>query len=465
MGHALKLVFLGLFMSYLISNLSAQDKYWVATQDTSHLPLNPTWCTSWLSYCVYNLTEDQIQKIHKEIALIPVQSFAVTQINAAQQYGFALEQIEAQLLIEKGWTGKNIKLGIIDGGFLNAPSHPALQSHFKQERIAYYKDYITPDLPAYEGSHPLDDGHGTDVWNLIGGHQTTLDISFGIAQDASYYLARTDHGAYEKRMEEDLLIKALEDFHSMGVRLVNVSLGYADGYTRKNENYRPQQMDGKTTLLTQAINKAYLEKDMLVVVSAGNEGQRPGWRVLSAPADAAGALSVGASILSGTAKMKYSSIGTPGLGYIKPEVICFASNGTSFSAPVITGLAAAIMQIDSSLSAKEIKDLIIQSSTLYPYGNNHMGYGVPKVSRLLKLMNNEPLENLFVVDSTNRSLYKIDKPTLSESISIFHKNENSEVIQQQSFVHKKELLKVKRPDDCKQSTVLIGDRAYEIYWQ
>ncbi|MCP4458272.1 MAG: S8 family serine peptidase [Cytophagales bacterium] len=63
----------------------------------------------------------------------------------------------------------------------------------------------------------------------------------------------------------------------------------------------------------------------------------------------------------------------------------------SFSAPVITGLAACLLEHDTTLSPQEIKTLIIRSSNFYPYPNNFLVNGVPSAKRSLMLLRGEEI--------------------------------------------------------------------------
>ncbi|MEQ8812617.1 MAG: hypothetical protein RIE59_26335, partial [Imperialibacter sp.] len=110
--------------------------------------------------------------------------------------GFALEQIGAKAIIEDGLTGKGVKIGIIDGGFLGADENASLASIIADGRLKAFRNYLQPsDTIPFGGSRSLDDQHGTEVWELTGGYNAQKRIQFGLATGADYYLARTDHGA------------------------------------------------------------------------------------------------------------------------------------------------------------------------------------------------------------------------------------------------------------------------------
>ena len=45
---------------------------------------------------------------------------------------------------------------------------------------------------------------------------------------------------------EDYWVEAIESFYEMGIRLVNSSLGYTDGFDKKKENHSKKEVDGKS---------------------------------------------------------------------------------------------------------------------------------------------------------------------------------------------------------------------------
>lgn len=442
-----------------------QTKYWVPAEKKHLLDeKTPTYCSKWLKVCSYQLTAKEAEELGLRNSEA-VQSFERTswQSGTSKNLGFALEQIEGQLLIDKGLTGRGVKIGIIDGGFLGAPEDPSLSNFYEKQLVKSYKDYINPRAEAYKGSKPLDDDHGTRVWQMIGGIHPTKKIQYGLATEATYFLARTDHGSYEKRIEEDYLIEALEWMGEQGIRLINISLGYAKGYSDPNENYTPEDMDGKTSMMARAIDSAYFKKDMLVVVAAGNEGSDKKWLVVSTPGDAKGALTVGASKLRVWDKMNYSSIGPNSLPYTKPDIACYSTSGTSFSAPIITGLAASLMQYDSSLSAQQIRAVIEQSGHFYPYANNYLGNGVPRVSLIFDLLEKKETQSPLLL-STKRGQLTLRGKYANKVVVIYHKMDSTTVASRSFLRPEKNLVKVKRMSEAAFSTVLVGNSVIEIDW-
>jgi hypothetical protein len=102
---------------------------------------------------------------------------------------------------------------------------------------------------------------------------------------------------------------------------------------------------------------------------------------------------------------------------------------------------------------------------LYPFPNNRAGYGVPSSNKILSLLNGDPVES-------KKAIHAKKSHTITDSFiipkgarrraKVYHKNDQM-VVKTQSVKFKRNL-KVKRPDDVSQSTVIFGKTAYEIVW-
>jgi hypothetical protein len=414
----------------------------------------------------------QLEFVHQ---LLAVQSFLPAQNEAASPYqlSFALEQIKGHVLIEQRLKGKGVKVGIIDGGFLDAHINSSLKAIYEEGMVRFFKDFITPQrINFYEGFRVSNDQHGTQVWKMLAGYHPVENRHYGLATDADFYLMRTDHGKRETRIEEDYLVAALELMDSLAVRLVNISLGYARGFDDKSENHEPWEVDGKSSMLTRATNKAAQEKGMLLVFSAGNEGNDKTWQVLSLPADAEHALAVGATRYSEWAKTNYSSIGPESLCFVKPDISCFASGGTSYAAPVITGLAAAIWQYDSTLTNFQLMDIIRKSGHLYRSPNNFIGYGVPDAARILNYLQSKhdsllinPIQ--IIRASANQLSLPVPDPWLEQSDwrpVVFHKKDSINVLSQEILPPAQATYLVQQQPGATASTLSFHEYVYEIFW-
>ncbi len=345
----------------------------------------------------------------------------------ASEYSFALEQLKAWYVIDSlGLSGKGVKLGVIDGGFMGANKEPTLSQAFKNDQLIYFSDYLlNENTDPFYGKRIASDDHGTDVLKMIIGKDDFYGLQTGMATNASLYLARTDHGIRENRLEEDYWIMALENLYTMGVRLVNTSLGYTNTFDKKKENHKVNEVDGKSSMITRAAQKA-AERGMLIVISAGNDGNSK-WKVLSLPADAKDVMTVGASNFGDWSKLSYSSIGPEKLAYVKPDISCFSANGTSFAAPVITGLAACIWEYDSTLTNYEIMDIIKRSGHLAEVPNNYLGYGVPDASKIMKLLRGDSLASETIYLKAKTRSVDLTKYNELLQIEFFHKTDSIHV--------------------------------------
>ncbi len=386
-----------------------------------------------------------------------------------------------------GLDGKGVSVGIIDAGFHRATADPSLKHIFVEGHVKGFRDFINPDADDFFMGKTSGDYHGRMVWRMVAGEDENTGRTFGFAPEANFYLARTENGEKEHRVEEDDWISAIEWLDSMGVKLVNTSLGYAQGMDDSTENYQFYEMDGRTAMITRAAQIAVEQKDMFLVVSAGNAGETD-WRIVSAPADAQGVLSVGATKLHHWLKQGYSSEGPDFLPYLKPDVACFSPNGTSFSAPAVTGFVACLIQHSPDLSMREIRQVVEKSAHLYPYGNNYIGYGVPQADRALTLLEN-PDAIVWQVEEVRPKSDKVKLDLGNEyltDIVLFHKKD-SILVAEQTLVGNKDIFKkrarkgisgklfpkrghmyavIHRPDEhILRTTVEVEGKVYEIFWE
>ncbi|PWJ42977.1 S8 family serine peptidase [Sediminitomix flava] len=489
-----------LFILLIISctSISAQQRYWLSLIDKGQessiqskkenisAPISPLYLneikgkgisiivqSKWLNAVSVELDEIQLEWAKRQTFITevsPVDTDVVIHSLERDSFGelglySAIKQLKPEAFFEENLDGKGVKIGVIDAGYFEADSNKELKSLFENDRILAHRDFVNPTKEEFFSEMETSlDSHGTTVLTMMAGKPSRSSRK-GLAPEAYFYLARTDHGVNEFRGEEDYWVQAIEWLDSLGVKLVNTSLGYASGFDDPKEDYAPSQMDGKTSKIALASEIAVNEKGMLLVVSAGNEGLKPSWRVLSTPADAKGVLSVGATDLQGR-KMGYSSIGPEDLAYLKPNVSCYSLNGTSFSAPVITGFVACLWQKFPEASNKEIYDAIEKSSNLYPYGNNFVGYGVPDAAKALQI-----LEGKTVINSRLEKAIGLDEVALRLKkrggyVTVFDKKDDRNVLRQRAEkVNKSGDVTVKRYKNCKRSTVSFEGSSIEIIWE
>ncbi len=402
--------------------------------------------------------------------VIPMNSgFYIAQTKPVERSQMApvMSQVQAGSFAKAGISGKDVTIGVIDAGFYGADSSLSLKHLFSNNRILGIRDYVKPDRPGellYSTAESFSDMHGTEVLAAISGIDDQDQIQYGTALNSKFYLARTDYSLREYRGEEDNWIAAMEWMDSLGVRLINTSLGYAKGFSDPKENYIPSQMDGKTSAITRAAQIASDKKGIMLVVSAGNEGDDKAWGILSAPADAKGVLAIGATNNKLWNRIGYSSTGPEFLPYIKPNVSCFSLYGTSLSAPVITGFAACLMQANPKLTNKELIELIERSAHLYPYGNNFVGYGVPLASRALALAKAPYLPSYSKMVLAKGRSYELNVTTEDGLVAIYRKKNKKDVLSQQVAKVQNGKITIKRQNGEHFTTVDLKDYAVEVQW-
>ena len=282
-----------------------------------------------------------------------------------------------------------------------------------------------------------------------------------------FYLARTEDSKSEYRGEEDYWVSALEWLDSLGVRLVHTSLGYNHGYDNPEENYSPDQMNGLISRVAKAANIGVAEKGMIIVASAGNNGNDRNWRVVSTPGDSENVITVGATNQYNI-KTGYSAIGTDMPSNIKPNVACFSEGGTSLAAPVITGMLALLLEKNPYLVASTAREALEKSAHLYPYANNYLGYGVPRADALLKYLKKSEVKyknRTRLYANGERFVFLKGKKYSKHPFVVFHKTNETSVVEQTIQLPVNDGLVIERVGDAQYTTLASDYRVIEIIWE
>lgn len=506
-GRKLIFCFLLILLSSFDSN--SQNAVWVVPQDTSkwndlesqikkagvHVRVKSEWlkCISIDEKSDFNLDDFCKKNLCNVYPVLRLKNTSINRVNS-KQLDVSIEQMNGAAFIRDGLTGLGVKIGVTDAGYmyLNDSLRASSLSHLWKanqiiathdfvnnvDTIAYHETYYTGRKENYKDRKNwlrrfrkelklIYHSHGTEVLKMIAGIDSSGDNQMGLAPNAAYYLTRTEDGVKEFKEEEDYYIAALEWMHKHGVRIVNTSLGYGRGRKLKGSNYSPLEMNG-SSMIAKAVQIACTQKNMLIVVAAGNDGDKRKWKVITTPADAGAALTVG-SVLARFQKIAYSGIGPEYNDYLKPDVCAYSYQGTSLSAPAVCGFAACLLEENPFLTAMELKDLIIRSSHLFPYGNNFIGYGVPLANRALQLM----ADTAWKFNNTREVhvkgfVFELDTVSLTiPTLTVFHKKDDVHVVKQEVIVRDKKSKKfiVHPPKGTKRSTVQVGYFIYELFWE
>ncbi len=300
-----------------------------------------------------------------------------TEVTDAQLGMIGLDEMH-----EMGYRGEGVVIALFDSGYEGVNATAPFEHIFNDGRInlAVSKDFVynSDDVFQY-------DDHGSEVFSVIAGYQPGVFV--GGAYKASYQLYVTEETPTEYRIEEYNWLFAAERADSAGADIIQSSLGYYD-FDLAEMDYQKAEMNGAVAVVSRAAQWA-ADRGIVVVVSAGNEGNNS-WRVITAPADAEDVLAV-ASVDANGSRANSSSTGPAADLRVKPDVAAMGvatsvierngslgkSSGTSLAAPLITSLAAGVLQMNPDLTNLELLDVIRKSSSQAGAPDILLGYGIP----------------------------------------------------------------------------------------
>ena len=294
-------------------------------------------------------------------------------------YGRAITQIQmsnGDKLHEAGFKGQGMTIAVIDAGFHNVDKITAMQNI----RILGTKDFVNQQADIFAES-----SHGMSVLSCIGMNRP--DIMTGTAPEASFWLLRSEDEYSEHLVEQDYWSAAVEFADSVGVDVINTSLGYYS-FDDKSKNYKYRDLDGRHALMSRQASHI-ADKGMILVCSAGTSGAGS-WKKITPPGDADNVLTVGA-IDKRAVLATFSSVGNTADHRVKPDVVAVGvgsdvirtdgnqgrANGTSFSSPIMCGMVTCLWQACPTLTAKEVIELVRRSGDRAGFPDNIYGYGVP----------------------------------------------------------------------------------------
>lgn len=316
--------------------------------------------------------------------LLPIKD-SIDQDNYYGKAATNIQTINGEFLHNKGFKGEGMTIAVIDAGFNNVRDI----SYFDNLKLQGAKSFV------HNGEYMFqqENQHGTNVLSCIATNKPQQFV--GTAPEANIWLLNTEDFRSEFPIEEDYWAEAIEYADSIGVDVVNTSLGYIT-FDAPAKGFLWKEMDGKTALISSAATKA-AEKGILIVTSAGNSGHKP-WGKISAPADAINVLTV-AAMKSDSTIADFSSRGLTADLRLKPDVSALGvkaavindqgqidyKNGTSFSSPIMCGIVTCLWQAFPELNNKEIIDCVRASSNKFDNPNIAEGFGIPNMEKAYKI--------------------------------------------------------------------------------
>jgi serine protease AprX len=354
----------------------------------------------------------EFQVIHAGTYLIPANTLSQLENDAEVKYvsldrpiksklDYSAAAVNASAAINAGWNGAGVGVAIIDSG---------INADVNLSNIAY-----TQDFTGAKGSHyGADDyGHGQHVAGIVAstsastqGTKYTRNFT-GMAPAASLIDLRVldATGAGTDTNVIAAIETAIQWKKTYNIGVINLSLG------------RPVEESYTLDPLCQAAEAAW-KAGIVVVVAAGNDGRdnsqgTSGYGTINAPGNDPYVITVGAMKTEGTYSRtddlmaSYSSKGPTMIDHIvKPDLVApgnrvvsllaeksallaqnpandvlvsyyedtsagqgkkvsqefFLLSGTSMAAPVVSGAAADLLQLNPALTPDQIKALLMQTA-------------------------------------------------------------------------------------------------------
>ena len=330
-------------------------------------------------------------------------------------YGYSssfIDQLNLSPIHQAGYTAQNILIGVIDSGFPGVDFIDAFAALRNENRIIDSKNFVNSN--SIYDMH----SHGTVVLATMA---AKVNGSFvGSAPDANYALYVSEDASQETPKELMYWIQAAERADSIGVDVINTSLGYTT-FDDDRYDFTYDDMDGNTTLISKGA-KIAASRGIFLLNAMGNDGAND-WHYVSAPADVAEMFSIGAIDLN-LNPAYFTSFGPNSANKNKPNVSALGvstptyspngnitySNGTSLASPVLAGAVASLMSAAPTMPLDELKLLIENAGHLYPVYDVQLGFGVPNFGVILEALKSNELEkNRFkIYPNPSSNYFKVD---------------------------------------------------------
>lgn len=277
----------------------------------------------------------------------------------------AKEIVHAENVYRKGYTGKGIRIALLDTGVF---THRDLKC-----KIVLFKDYINYKRLTYD-----DNGHGTHIAGILS------EMAPGAELLVFKILDKNGNGTTETALKA---LDWIEKNHKKwNIKLLNFSMGYLP--------------NANTVMQNRLINKLeeLWEEGVTVVAAAGNNG--PKENSITVPGVSKKVITVGSCDDEESGKGHYGGRGPTNCCIVKPEILAPGTNirslstkdgayiyksGTSMSVPIVCGALALALEKKPDLMPVELK-VLLYTSVSEKIKNFSPAWGILNVDNLIKML-------------------------------------------------------------------------------
>lgn len=300
--------------------------------------------------CICVLTEIGLKNTNKQAIKNEINGFSINE---------QTEDLCISDYISEGYTGKKVCIAILDSGAYPHPDY--------EDRVVKFIDFINNRNDMYD-----DFGHGTNVAGIIGGNGKASNGKYtGVAPNVELVIIKVldKMGQVNIKNFSNGLQWIIDNKDDFNIMVVCISFGFTD-----KENIGYNEIEN--------LVKTIKDNGVLIITSAGNLG--PGEYNITFPALLKDVISVGSLKIDNGKKCisDFSSrddISCPS----KPEIYTIGENiittsynayggnwytkvnGTSFSAAIIAGEAALLLEKNTNSRLVEIETDILNINFKY----------------------------------------------------------------------------------------------------
>ena len=300
------------------------------------------------------------------------------------------------------YRGDSVKVGIIDSGINYDHEDFMVSGSTKVKGDSKYYSYQSSSWVYYKASQHgysyIDDtlGHGTNVAATVAAAINSVG-GLGLAPNVELYVYKVTNSS--NGYEFGAIQNALTDAKTLGLDVINMSFqSYENAVSYGGSSMAASS--GCSTILSYYLNQAYNAGITLVGAAGNYNTDEPSY-----PGSNSNVINVGSLNSTGTGKAGFSNYGStidlvaPGYVYVADEASNTAytnTQGTSFSAPLVTAAIALYIQKNPSATPAQIESALYAScdeidDSSSPY-TNWAGHGSLNVAKFLGVQEDAPSE-------------------------------------------------------------------------